>query len=60
MDPFTFGMVAVGTAGGSLFLVSVLKQYGINVNEDAIKIALEMTKLGGILYLLEHMAKIFL
>lgn len=60
MDPFTFGMVSVGVAGGSLFVVAVLKEYGIKVNETAVKVALEITKLGGILYLLEHMSKIFL
>lgn len=60
MDVFTFGMLSIGLAGGSLFTVSILKQYGVKINEDAIKVALEITKYGGILYLLEHLTKIFL
>ena len=59
MDPITFGMVAVGVAGGSLITVTVLEAYGIKVNDTAIKIALEITKYGGILYLLKHLYKLF-
>lgn len=59
MDPITFGMVAIGVAGGSLCVVSVLDAYGIKVNESAVKIALEISKYGGILYLLQHLTKIF-
>lgn len=59
MDPITFGMVAIGVAGGSLCLVSVLDAVGLNINEDAIKIALEITKYGGMLYLLQHLQHLF-
>lgn len=59
MDPITFGMVAIGVSGGSLCVVSVLGAAGIKINEDAIKIALEVTKYGGILYLLQHLQKLF-
>ncbi|MEK4148993.1 hypothetical protein NST02_18180 [Robertmurraya sp. FSL W8-0741] len=59
MDPITFGMVAIGVAGGSLCVVTILDAYGIKVNEDAIKIALEITKYGGLLYLLQHLSKLF-
>lgn len=59
MDPITFGMVAIGTAGGSLFVTTILSYYGIKVNEEAIKIALEVSKYGGILYLLQHLSKLF-
>lgn len=60
MDPFTFGMVSIGVAGGSLIVVSVLSAYGIKVNETAIKITLEISKYGGMLYLLQHLSKLFL
>lgn len=59
MDPITFGMVAIGVAGGSLCTVSILTHYGVKINEDAIKIALEITKYGGVLYLLQHLSKLF-
>jgi hypothetical protein len=59
MDPVTFGMVSIGVAGGSLTLVSVLSSYGVKINESAIKIVLEATKFGGILYLLQHLQNLF-
>jgi hypothetical protein len=59
VDPITFGMVSIGVAGGSLCFVSALGWFGIKVNEDMIKIALEITKYGGMLYLLQHLSKIF-
>lgn len=59
MDPITLGMVSIGIAGGSLCTVSILSNYGIKVNEEAIKIALEVTKYGGMLYLLQHLNKLF-
>jgi hypothetical protein len=60
MDPITFGMMAIATAGGSLCVISALDAYGIKLNETAIKIALEVTKYGGMLYLLQHLSKLFL
>lgn len=60
MDPITFGMVAIGVAGGSLCVVTVLESYGFKVNETAVKIALEVTKYGVMLYLLQHLNKLFL
>lgn len=60
MDPITFGMISIGVAGGSLIAVTVLDAYGFKVNETAIKIALEITKYGGMLYLLQHLTKLFL
>lgn len=59
MDPITFGMVAIGVAGGSLCVVTILDACGIKVNENAIKVALEISKYGGILYLLQHLSKLF-
>lgn len=60
MDPITFGMITIGVAGSSLIFVSILDIYGFKVNETAVKIALEITKYGGILYLLEYLTKLFL
>lgn len=60
MDPITFGMVAISTAGGSLLIIAILEAYGIELNTTAINIALEVTKYGGMLYLLKHLSKIFL
>ncbi|MFP7445198.1 hypothetical protein SFC50_16035 [Bacillus infantis] len=59
MDPVTFGMVSIGVAGGSLTLVTILSSYGVKINESAIKIVLEATKFGGILYLLQHLQNLF-
>ncbi|MCK6203914.1 hypothetical protein KZX50_00435 [Bacillus infantis] len=59
MDPITFGMVSIGVAGGSLTLVTILGSYGVKINESAIKIVLEATKFGGILYLLQHLQNLF-
>jgi len=53
-------MVAIGVAGGSLVGVSVLDAYGVKINKSAINIALEVTKYGEMLYLLQHLSKLFL
>lgn len=55
MDPFTFGLVGISAAGGTLFLIGLLEQAGLKINETAIKLLLEATKYGGILYLLKAM-----
>lgn len=60
MDPVTFGVIAIGVAGGSLVGVSVLEAYGIQVNRTAINLALEVTKYGGMLYLLKHLWAMFI
>jgi len=60
MDPFIFGMMATGMAGGSLIGIHVLGNYGIKINETAVKVMLEILKTGGILYLLDYIQKIFL
>lgn len=60
MGPITFGMVSIGAAGGSLIVVSLLKRLGININEEAVKLTLECSKYGLILYLLQHVSKLFL
>ncbi|GIN74051.1 hypothetical protein J14TS2_45260 [Bacillus sp. J14TS2] len=60
MDPYTFGMVSVGVAGGSLVVVSYLESRGVVINKTLIGIALEASKLGAIWYLMKEMAKVFL
>lgn len=60
MDPITFGMVSISIAGGTLYLVAWLEKHGFNLNEEAVNLVLELMKAGGLLYLLEHLAKLFL
>lgn len=60
MDPITFGMVSIGIAGGTLYLVAWLEKRGFKVNEEAVTLVLELMKAGGLLYLLEHLANLFL
>ena len=60
MDPFTFGMVSVGVAGGSLIVVSFLESRGIVINKTLINIVLETSKLGAIWYLMKKVADVFL
>lgn len=60
MDVFTFGMVAVGAMGGSLLVITTLEKYGFTINNTAISVVLEMAKAGGLLYLIEHISKLFL
>ncbi|MCM3180257.1 hypothetical protein [Cytobacillus horneckiae] len=57
MDPFTFGIVFVGAAGASLVGVALLGNAGIKINEDMIKIVMELGKYGSILYLLKELTK---
>lgn len=59
MEPITFGMVAIGMTGGSLAAVTILKRVGFGINEDAIRFVLEITKYGGMLYLLQHLSNLF-
>lgn len=59
MDPVTFGMISIGVAGGSLVAVSILKALGKQINEQAVNLALEVTKYGGMLYLLQHLSHLF-
>lgn len=59
MDPVTWGLVGIGAAGGSLVVVGLLQRAGISINEGAVTMLLELTKYGGILYLLKEMARVF-
>ncbi len=57
MDPFTFGMVAIGASGGTLCLLSVFKDH---INETAVNLALHITKYGAILWLVKQLKDTFL
>lgn len=59
MDPITFGTILIGSAGGSLLIVTALEKINIPINEGAIKFVLEVTKFGGILWFIHHISKIF-
>jgi repressor of nif and glnA expression len=59
MDPISMGMVGIGVAGSSLIGLAALEKRGIKINTTAINILLEMTKYGGLLYLLQHVQKLF-
>lgn len=57
MDPFTFGIVFVGATGAALTGVALLGNAGIKINEDLLKIVMEVGKYGSILYLLQELSK---
>ena len=57
MDIFTFGIVATGLFGGSLFFVSLLENAGLTINHSLVKLVLEFAKYGSILYLLKELTK---
>lgn len=60
MDPFTFGIVAVGAIGASLIGITLLDGAGFKINETALLLFMEIAKYGGILYLLKELSKLFL
>lgn len=60
MDPFTFGMVSTGALGGGLLLVTTLEKRGVQINDTAIKIVMEIVKAGGLLYLIKHIWTLFM
>lgn len=60
MDPITFGMTLIGATGGTLAIITIAEKLNISINEGMIKIVLEATKYGGILWLVHHMFKIFM
>ncbi|MDP4087118.1 MAG: hypothetical protein Q8934_21380 [Bacillota bacterium] len=59
MDPITFGAVFVGTTGGTLLVLSLMGKK-ISINEQMLKLTLEGIKYGTILYLINHVFKLFL
>lgn len=59
MDPITFGTILIGSAGGSLFIVTALEKMNIPINEELVNLVLTVTKYGGILWFINHISKIF-
>lgn len=60
MDPFTFGLVFTGAAGGAVTLLALLQKADIPINEDMVKIFMEVTKYGAILWLMKKIWLVFL
>lgn len=59
MDPITLGTILIGSAGGSLLVVTALEKINIPINEEMINLFLTVTKYGGILWFIHHISKIF-
>lgn len=59
MDPFTFGMVFTGAAGGTLFVLGLLEKSDFPINEGMIRIFMETSKYGAIIWLFNHVFKVF-
>ncbi|WHY76212.1 hypothetical protein QNH20_19090 [Neobacillus sp. WH10] len=59
MDPITFGIVFTGATGGTLLALAALGKK-IRINESAVKLVMETSKFGTILYLMHYVAKLFL
>lgn len=59
MDPITFGMVFTGASGVTLLVLSFLEKK-ITINEGMVKFVMEVSKFGTILYLFQHVFKLFL
>jgi hypothetical protein len=59
MDPITFGMVFTGATGGTLLALTALGKK-ISINETMVKLTMEIAKYGTILYLFNHIFKLFL
>lgn len=59
MEPFTFGIVSTAVFGGSLVVLGLLgKEFSLN--DDAVKITMEVVKMGAILYLFKVLYIAFL
>jgi hypothetical protein len=59
MDPITFGAVFVSTTAGTMLVLTLMGKK-ISINEQMLKLTLEGIKYGTILYLLNHVFKLFL
>ncbi len=60
MDPFTFGIAFVGASGGVFVLLHALEQHGVSINQDVLRLVMETSKFGAILWLLKEVSKLFL
>lgn len=59
LDPFTFGMTFVGVSGGVFVLLHALEQSGLSINKDMIRLMMEVSKFGAILWLLKELSRVF-
>jgi hypothetical protein len=59
MDPITFGIVFTGATGGILLILTALGKK-VSINEEMIKLVMEIAKYGTILYLFQYIFKLFL
>lgn len=59
MEPFTFGIVFVSVSGAVLVFITILESVGFKINELAVKLALETTKFGAILWFLYKLYSVF-
>jgi hypothetical protein len=59
MDPFTFGIFFTGATGGVLILLHALEQSDFPINADMIRLFMECSKYGAILWLLKVLSKTF-
>lgn len=59
MDPFTFGIAFVGASGAVLVLLHALEVSGFPINGDMIRLFMEVSKYGAILWLLRVLSKTF-
>jgi hypothetical protein len=60
MDPFTFGIVSTGVFGVGLLLITGLEKAGIQINEDFLKIVMEVVKVGVLLKFMVMLSQLFL
>lgn len=59
MDPFTFGIAFVGASGAVFVLLHALEVSGFPINADMIRLIMECSKYGAILWLLRVLSKTF-
>ncbi|PLR84674.1 hypothetical protein CVD25_01165 [Bacillus canaveralius] len=59
MDPFIFGIVFTGATGGVLLAIHALGESGVPINDDMIKLFMELVKSGTILWFFNHIFKLF-
>jgi len=57
VDPFTFGLVFVGSAGGLVTLLAVLESADFPINTKMVELFMTVTKFGAILWLLKEISK---
>jgi hypothetical protein len=60
LDPFTFGIVATSIFGGGLLVVTALEKSGVSINEDMLKIVMEVVKYGVLLKFFTLISRLFL